>query len=205
MKNENMDAINKEFAGVILEEKVSHNETYLTVKKDAAVNICDFLYHHLDARLVLVFAEDIRKTDGCFRISYVFSPDRQDSFIIIRINIDEDAPGFNSITHKIPSANWYEREIRDMFGLIPANHPDPRSLIHFEDWPQGVFPLRKDFDIRTRPPRVEGEYVYRRVEGEGVYEIPVGPVHAGVIEPGHFRFSVAGEPILNLEIRHFYT
>ncbi|HEY9204299.1 MAG TPA: NADH-quinone oxidoreductase subunit C [Candidatus Methanoperedens sp.] len=203
MKSEYMDAIKKEFAGAILEEAVSHNETYLTVKKDAAVKICDFIYHHLDVPLISVFAQDQRYTLGCFRISYVFSLDREDSFIIIQINIEKEH--FSSITQKIPSANWYEREIRDMFGLIPDGHPDPRPLIHFEDWPLGLYPLRKDFDIKKKPPRVEGEYVYRRVEGEGVYEIPVGPVHAGVIEPGHFRFSVAGEPILNLEIRHFYT
>ncbi len=142
---------------------------------------------------------------GKFGVHYVFSLDSEDAFVIININIDEKSPQYRSLTYKIPAANWYEREIQDMFGLIPQGHPDPRRLINFEDWPEGVHQLRKDFDIRTKLPRVEGKYVYRRVEGEGVYEIPVGPVHAGVIEPGHFRFSVAGEPIINLEIRHFYT
>ncbi|VVB96895.1 Membrane-bound hydrogenase subunit alpha [uncultured archaeon] len=205
MKSEYTDSIRKEFGSVILDENVSRNETYLTVKKDSAVKICDYLYHHFDAPLVSIFAADERKADGCFKIHYVFSLDKEDAFLIIKINIDEKSPEFSSITHKIPSANWYEREIQDMFGLVPKGHPDPRRLINFEDWPSDAYPLRKDFDIRTKLPRVKGEYVYRRVEGEGVYEIPVGPVHAGVIEPGHFRFSVAGEPILNLEIRHFYT
>ena len=45
---------------------------------------------------------------------------------------------------------------------------------------------------------------FKQVEGEGVYQIPVGPVHAGIIEPGHFRFSVIGETIFNLEVRLFY-
>ena len=205
MKSEYTDSIRKEFGSVILDENVSRNETYLTVKKDSAVKICDYLYHHFDAPLVSIFAADERKADGCFKIHYVFSLDKEDAFLIIKINIDEKSPEFSSITHKIPSANWYEREIQDMFGLVPKGHPDPRRLINFEDWPSDAYPLRKDFDIRTKLPRVKGEYVYRRVEGEGVYEIPVGPVHAGVIEPGHFRFSVAGEPIINLEIRHFYT
>ncbi len=205
MKSEYTDSIRKEFGSVILDENVSRNETYLTVKKESAVRVCDYLYHHFDAPLVSIFATDERKTDGCFKIHYVFSLDKDDAFLIIKINIDEMSPMFSSITHKIPSANWYEREIQDMFGLVPKGHPDPRRLINFEDWPSEAYPLRKDFDIRTKPARVKGEYVYRMVEGEGVYEIPVGPVHAGVIEPGHFRFSVAGEPILNLEIRHFYT
>lgn len=205
MKGEYTGVIKKEFGDSILEETVSHNETYLTIKKETIVKLCDYIYSHLDLPLVLIFATDERKNDGVFKIHYVFSADKDDAFIIIKTNIDEKTPAFNSITPKIAAANWYEREIQDMFGLRPAGHPDPRRLVHFEDMPAGVYPLRKDFDIRTKPPRVEGEYVYRRVEGEGVYEIPVGPVHAGVIEPGHFRFSVAGEPIINLEIRHFYT
>jgi Ni,Fe-hydrogenase III large subunit/Ni,Fe-hydrogenase III component G len=203
MKSE-IETIRKELSSNIIEETVSRNETYLTIKKEAIVKICDCIYHHLDLPLISMFATDERKKDGIFKIHYVFSG-KNDAFIILKINIDEKNPKYPSITHKIASANWYEREIQDMFGLVPQGHPDPRKLVHFEDWHSGLYPLRKDFDIRTKPARVEGEYVYRRVEGEGVYEIPVGPVHAGVIEPGHFRFSAAGEPIINLEIRHFYT
>lgn len=204
MSEEYIEAIRKEFGNLINEVKVSNNETCLTIKKDDAVRVCDYLYHTAGYPLLLMFATDERTINGCFKIHYVFSC-KTDAFIIIQIKVEEKVPEFATLTHKIPAANWYEREIQDMFGLVPAGHPDPRHLIHFEDWPAGLYPLRKDFDIRTKPERVKGEYIYRRVEGEGVYEIPVGPVHAGVIEPGHFRFSVAGEPILNLEIRHFYT
>lgn len=216
--NELIDAIRKDFRSEILDEKFSGNEIYFTVKGDSSVKVCYHLYHHLGAALVSIFATDRRKKEGYFKIHYVFSliaPSgneehnrvqwTENAFIIIQINIDEKALHFHSITPRIPAANWYEREIQDMFGLTAVGHPDPRRLINFEDWPSKSYPLRKDFDIRTKPERVKGEYTYRRVEGEGVYEIPVGPVHAGVIEPGHFRFSVAGEPVLNLEIRHFYT
>ncbi len=201
---EYIGSIRKEFGSLVLDETISNNETRLTVKKDAAVRICDYIYHTLDSPLISIFAADERAKDGCFKVHYVFSC-KDDAFIIIKIKVEETSPRFATLTHKIPAANWYEREIQDMFGLVPEGHPDPRRLVHFEDWPAGLHPLRKDFDIRTKPGRVKGEYTYRKVEGEGVYEIPVGPVHAGVIEPGHFRFSVAGEPILNLEIRHFYT
>jgi Ni,Fe-hydrogenase III large subunit/Ni,Fe-hydrogenase III component G len=203
--NANIESIKKEFNTDILEVSISHNETYLNVKKEIIVKVSDYMYHHLDMPLVCIFATDERKKDGSFKIHYVFSQDKNDAFIILRLNVDEKNLKYPSITNKIGAANWYEREIQDMFGLIPLGHPDPRRLMNFEDWPAGVHPLRKDFDIKTKPSRVEGEYIYRRVEGEGVYEIPVGPIHAGVIEPGHFRFSVAGEPIINLEIRHFYT
>jgi len=65
--------------------------------------------------------------------------------------------------------------------------------------------MRKDFPLNSQPPRAEGDFELHRVEGEGVFEIPVGPVHAGIIEPGHFRFSVAGEPIISLQVQLFYT
>jgi Ni,Fe-hydrogenase III large subunit len=65
--------------------------------------------------------------------------------------------------------------------------------------------MQKDFDVSQTVPRVKGDFEFKRVEGEGIFEIPVGPVHAGIIEPGHFRFSVAGEPIINLDAQLFYT
>ena len=53
--------------------------------------------------------------------------------------------------------------------------------------------------------RARDDYPFVRVEGDGVHEIPVGPIHAGIIEPGHFRFSVVGEKVLRLEERLGYT
>ena len=74
-----------------------------------------------------------------------------------------------------------------------------------DNWPD-VYPLRKDFPIDTVLPPFEGErHIYRPALGEGVFQVPVGPVHAGTIEPGHFNFAVAGEPILYLQLRMFYT
>ena len=100
----------------------------------------------------------------------------------------------------------YERKIRSFFGLHPQGHPEPRSLIlHDENWPPDVFPLRKDFVWDSRPAESNGEFRFRELGGEGIYEIPVGPVHAGIIEPGHFRFSVGGEEILMLEPRLGYS
>jgi Ni,Fe-hydrogenase III large subunit len=74
-----------------------------------------------------------------------------------------------------------------------------------DNWPD-VHPLCKDFPLDTVLPPFKGErHVYRPTLGEGVFQIPVGPVHAGIIEPGHFNFAVAGEPILYLQLRMFYT
>jgi Ni,Fe-hydrogenase III large subunit len=98
----------------------------------------------------------------------------------------------------------FEREIFDLFGIRAEGHPDPRPLVRHAFWPEDYFPLRKDagareFDDDGSP------FPFAEVRGEGVYEIPVGPVHAGVIEPGHFRFSVLGETVIDLKSRLYFT
>ncbi len=103
-------------------------------------------------------------------------------------------------------ANWFEREVMDYFGPTPEGHPNPNRVALHDDWPEGAWALRKDFDERRPVPRVGGQFrPYRPVTGEGVFHLPVGPVHAGIIEPGHFRFGVAGEPVLYLQLRLFYV
>ncbi|HEY7697948.1 MAG TPA: hydrogenase large subunit, partial [Vicinamibacteria bacterium] len=92
------------------------------------------------------------------------------------------------------------------FGLAPTGHPNPSRVALHDDWPEGVHALQKDFPAERTVPRVKGEFhPFRPVTGEGVFQVPVGPVHAGIIEPGHFRFGVAGEPVLYLQLRLFYV
>ena len=116
-----------------------------------------------------------------------------------RRRVDPAHPRFPSIAAKHPSANWFEREVMDTFGLVPDGHPNPTRVSLHDDWPDGEWALRKDFPDDREVPRVEGAFhPFRPVTGEGVFQVPVGPVHAGIIEPGHFRFGVAGEPVLYL-------
>ncbi len=97
--------------------------------------------------------------------------------------------------------HWFERALFDFFGIVPEGHPRFKHLLLHDQYAQDFFPLRKidlPTDFRNALPR---RYEFLEVKGEGVYELPVGPIHAGVIEPGHFRFSCFGETIVNLEIR----
>jgi Ni,Fe-hydrogenase III large subunit len=96
-----------------------------------------------------------------------------------------------------------ERAIFDLLG-IKSMEPDPRGWLRHSGWPEDTFPLRRDFDGNTRFAVISEPYPFVQVEGDGVHEIPVGPVHAGTIEPGHFRFSVVGEKVLRLEERLGY-
>ena len=111
---------------------------------------------------------------------------------------------YDSITHIIPAAAWYEREIKDMFGLVPKGHPDLRPLVLHETFPEDFFPLRKNVKVNAKV-RGERQFKVRTAKGEGLFEVPVGPIHAGIIEPGHFRFSQAGEAMLQLDAKLFYT
>jgi Ni,Fe-hydrogenase III large subunit len=105
-----------------------------------------------------------------------------------------------SITSITPSASWYERELHDLYSVEIEGHPNLQPLVFHESWPSNIHPR---LDASANP--VHGEYRFLRVKGDGVCEVLVGPVHAGIIEPGHFRFSVVGDTVLNLELRHFYT
>jgi Ni,Fe-hydrogenase III large subunit len=110
--------------------------------------------------------------------------------------------GISSISLQTPAAAWYEREIHDQYGVDVKGHPDLRPLVFHENWPADVHPLAGKTE---NVPWSKGEYRFLKVQGEGVAEVAVGPVHAGIIEPGHFRFSVVGDTVLHLELRHFYT
>jgi Ni,Fe-hydrogenase III large subunit len=146
---------------------------------------------------------DLRPRLAAYRIYYLFTLGRG-TWLILTTDLSGEDRLFPSITPRIHAAKWYEREIRDMFGLIAEGHPDLRRLVRHEHWPKGTHPLKKDFCWNHVMGHQDGEYHFRQIEGEGVFEVPVGPIHAGIIEPGHFRFSVAGEPIMQLEVRHFW-
>lgn len=107
-----------------------------------------------------------------------------------------------------PAANRSERHTQDMFGIQFTDHPDPRRWTRHQAWSEQQYPLRKDFPVQGEPLEVtppDMNYPFIESHGAGTYEIPVGPVHAGIIEPGHFRFQAVGELILNLEERLAYV
>ena len=154
--------------------------------------------------LISMFANDERSISGKYAIYCAFSVNT--GMKIVKSEIDPEGPlEFPSITPGISAAAWYEREINDLFGLKPIGHPDLRPLVLHENWPENIFPLRKDFDVKTNVPVANKACPMANVEGEGVFEVPVGPIHAGIIEPGHFRFSQTGESIIRLDAKMFFV
>ena len=181
------------------------NEIYLEVEKDYARSVCLYLYEEMRLPLISMFGSDERELGGGFVVHYTFADREKGVIVALRNRIGEKATEYSSITDRVHGAALYEREIKDMFGLEPVGHPDSKPLVFHSNWPEGNFPLRKDFDRNKKIEFVNREIRFKKVGGEGVFEIPVGPVHAGIIEPGHFRFSVAGEPIINLEAQLGYV
>jgi Ni,Fe-hydrogenase III large subunit/Ni,Fe-hydrogenase III component G len=156
-------------------------------------------------RLASLFATDEGPADG-FTVHHLWASADPPGFVRLWARVGRETPRFPSIAARHPVANWFEREIMDYFGPSPSGHPNPNRVALHDDWPESAWALRKDFDDGRPVPRVGGQFrPYRPVTGEGVFHLPVGPVHAGIIEPGHFRFGVAGEPVLYLQLRLFYV
>ncbi len=153
-------------------------------------------------RLAVVAAHDDSRA---LRVVYVFCAGPPDRRAELEVRLDPAHPEVPSLAHLSFSASRFEREIHDLFGIIPAGHPFLRRLVMHQHWPPGWHPMRSQ--AGPPPPMQSGAepFPFVKVEGPGVYEIPVGPVHAGLIEPGHFRFSVVGETILKMKARLWFV
>jgi Ni,Fe-hydrogenase III large subunit/Ni,Fe-hydrogenase III component G len=166
-----------------------------------AKEICKTREYELSA----MFANDECYKNGYFAIYCIFAG-TGDFKGVKGIFVQKEELSYPSLTTFFSSAAWYEREIYDLFGIFPIGHPDLRPLVLHENWPEGLYPMRKDFPLDTLSvPVAHKQYDMIRVHGEGVFEVPVGPIHAGIIEPGHFRFSQAGEQVIHLDAKLFYT
>lgn len=153
-------------------------------------------------RLALVAGHD----DGDeLRVVYLFSAGPPDRRVELHVHLDRIRPAIPSLAAWSFPASRFERELFDLFGIEPIGHPALRPLVRHQHWAPEWHPLRRD--AGPAPP-MRGEatpFPFVAVEGPGVYEIPVGPVHAGLIEPGHFRFSVVGETILKMKARLWFV
>jgi len=173
----------------------------------------------LEMRLVAVWAADANKwavdklsgNDDRKRVlcTYMAFAHPEHRHVILRTELSAVKPEIPSISSHYIGAYRMERSMQDMFGLTVTNALDERLWIKHEHWPEDAHPLLPDFDgnqsLNSDPERAGMDYDYVACDSECAYEIPVGPVHAGIIEPGHFRFLAVGEQILNMEERLGYV
>jgi Ni,Fe-hydrogenase III large subunit len=166
-------------------------------KPEAEITEALHLLHRNGVRLVSIFGSV--DSDGSRRVHYVVDVDNRE-YRVLSTRATAPVPTATLIT---PAAAWYEREVQDQYGIVFEGHPDPRPLLFHENWPEGVHPMAQH--TVTLPAGERAPYPFLKVDGDGVSEVAVGPIHAGIIEPGHFRFSGVGDTVLHLELRHFYT
>ncbi len=150
-----------------------------------------------------VWAEDHATTlavNACF--------EKQGIYLVFRTRLPLEQASLPSHSLYYWAADRPERSIQDLFGIRFEGHLDARRWFRHQAWGENDFPLRKDYPVTGKstletPP--DQAYPFLKAQGASVYEIPVGPVHAGIIEPGHFRFQAIGETVLHLEERLGYV
>jgi len=153
-------------------------------------------------RLALVAGHD---DDNQIRIVYLLVQPSTDNRVELVVRTDHAHPEIPSLSVLSFPAGRFERELADLFGVTPTGHPLLRRLVHHQHWPDHWHPLRHDAGPTPAIDETRDPFPFVEVQGTGVYEIPVGPVHAGIIEPGHFRFSVVGETIITMKARLWFV
>lgn len=113
--------------------------------------------------------------------------------------------GYPDLASIFPAANRMQRAAFELLGIAAQRTEDARPWLNHGRWPRDYFPLRSEVSGAEQFDNALDEYPFVAVAGDGVHEIAVGPIHAGIIEPAHFRFSVVGEKVLRLEQRFGYT
>ena len=124
----------------------------------------------------------------------------REGLVWLELAIDDGATGFPDLSSAFPCAVRMQRAMADLSGLRAEGSLDQRPWLDHGVWPLERAPLQHGAEpTPVTAGSLPADYPFVRVEGDGVHEIAVGPVHAGIIEPGHFRFSVVGEKVLRLE------
>lgn len=193
----NKDILNLQFKAKT--EMKNENELYVYIKKEDIKDIIGIMF----AKYKLYFAGEFCMQRDNFLISVILTNRKNGYFVILRYETENQIISLQGVANQ---SHLFEREIKDLFGLQIVQGEDKRPIVKHEVWEKDVYPLRKDFEYgrKIRDLNENEDYAFKEVITEGGYQIPVGPVHAGIIEPGHFRFSVIGEPIENLQIRLMY-
>jgi Ni,Fe-hydrogenase III large subunit/Ni,Fe-hydrogenase III component G len=153
-------------------------------------------------QLVALWASDERDRERGFCLRVLLKDG--DGLTLLEHTLPDDGARHPDLSAIFPAANRMQRTAFDLVG-VQCDADDHRPWAWQAAWPIDQFPLRRDFVASPKWEPGQEDYPFVRVAGDGVHEIAVGPVHAGIIEPGHFRFQVVGEKVLRLEERLGYA
>lgn len=172
-----------------------------TTGSGGLVNACRLAWEG-GGQLAALWASDERDRGLGFVVNVVLRD--RDGLLLLEYTMPSGEAGCPDLQTLFPAANRMQRAAFDLVG-VASDSSDQRPWLWQASWPIDRYPLRRDFEASPKWEPGEEDYMFVRVEGDGVHEIPVGPVHAGIIEPGHFRFQIVGEKVLRLEERLGYV
>jgi formate hydrogenlyase subunit 5 len=177
---------------------------WFSIDRAAVRTATHVLKKELGCRFLISAGIDERPLDGGYGVVHFFSKDDEHIYLALDCSIPESDARIDSITPLIPGAAWSEQEFRDLLGVEPEGHPDPRRLVLPDDWPEGMHPLRRDFPYNYRPPAVPVPPASRTAP-RGSSVIPLGPFFPVLEEPARFRLFVEGETVTGCDYRGFYN
>jgi len=191
-------------------EQKADNRIFLLCEADNAYAANKFLFEDVPLRFVIATGID---SDDCFEVLYHYSYDETGCMITLKAFIrDRENPAIESIAPFLPGAEWIEREIHDILGIDFINHPDMRRLILADDWPEGVYPLRKELNgtmvtgwTGQTSSRPTAESPARRTIPLSKPVVAVGPFHPLQEEMEFFQLTVDGEVVTDIDMRISYN
>ncbi|RLF67221.1 MAG: hydrogenase large subunit [Thermoplasmata archaeon] len=191
-------------------KKVQDNQWILITDRDSLRPIVTYIMQSekfKEAHIATMVGTDERPLRGKMSVTFWINTltDSMNVFIGVRTYLEEDNLEYDSVSKDVPGANWYEREIYDMLGVVPRGHPDLRRLILPDDWPDNVYPLRKDFKYTESPVSYPNYSFTYTEERSSCAIVPLGPYHVSLDEPAHFKLYVRGEEIVGCDYKGFYS
>ncbi len=168
------------------------NEQAISLKEIPVLKDIDFINELITGmseglRVITYFGDRINQTKV---ILYAVMADDRDG-LLYPVSLPVNSGSFPSLAGRFPQVQLFEREIHEQTGLVPEGHPWLKPVRFTSSSISDSFPV---------PPKLIGDADFFRIEGKEIHEVAVGPVHAGIIEPGHFRFQCHGENVYHLEI-----
>ncbi|MEM4519752.1 MAG: NADH-quinone oxidoreductase subunit C [Sulfolobales archaeon] len=183
---------------------INDGNVVVDVRPEDLVDVVKMITDGLGGIYTVVVGSDVRNADETLHTTYVFSLDSLKTYVLVRVRLNPEEPNLQSITPIVKGADWGEREVRDLIGVNFLNHPDPRRLVLPDGWPDGVNPLRKEFNYQTRP-QLDCPIQYTPIRSEDVVALPYGPYHPLLHEPEYFELHVKGETVVGVEYRGFHV
>lgn len=184
-------------------DEINDQEIEFLVWKNQLPEVCHYLLEERGGRVFTMVGSDERGWTGTLALYYVFAFDKTQQFVTVKALVSEEEPTFPSLAAELPAFNWYEREVKDLLGLRPQGHPDPRPLTLHGDWPEEIYPLRKDFPVGEWVDRVESRESFMRCQvGRMSPKCQLGQFMRELSNRG-IRFGAVGDTVLHLDARLF--